>query len=350
MKKSITEMDDFNQIEKQLIIQEIISNIKSKPANLVLDNLIVLSAVMSTINGLVFPSVILTITSLYRSIYNLQLDYSNKKNIKREIEAAVRNTDTYKICLEEYKSYLEKLSSFMKNNLGITDVCLVANIFFNMLENGLLSYNKSHCYSNYPLYETYYDLPELYGCRIATGNSVCRHRASFIVDLEQSLNNNAYYATNFPVNKKSIYLNTPDLSDYFLCHAISILKDKKDSLYIFDPTMNFWSTNLSSMRDIEGKEYITYEISDYIFFIPNNCIFNSYTESENPVFIDITKKNNNLNENTQLAYSDCVYDQLTKEECEQFYIDTKEQLFKIKSSYEEIVPLTKNKVKKHIIR
>ena len=107
---SEADLDDFNQIEKQLRIQEIISNIKSKPANLVLDNLIVLSAVMSTINGLVFPSVILTITSLYRSIYNLQLDYSNKKNIKREIEAAVRNTDTYKICLEEYKSYLEKLS------------------------------------------------------------------------------------------------------------------------------------------------------------------------------------------------------------------------------------------------
>lgn len=349
MKKSITEMDDFNQIEKQLRIQEIISNIKSKPANLVLDNLIVLSAVMSTINGLVFPSVILTITSLYRSIYNLQLDYSNKKNIKREIEAAVRNTDTYKICLEEYKSYLEKLSSFMKNNLGITDVCLVANIFFNMLENGLLSYNKSHCYSNYPLYETYYDLPELYGCRIATGNSVCRHRASFIVDLEQSLNNNAYYATNFPVNKKSIYLNPPDLSDYFLCHAISILKDDKDSLYIFDPTMNFWSTNLSSMKDIEGKEYITYENGDYVFFIPKNSVFNSYIESDNPVFIDITKKYDKSNERNQLIFNDYIYDKL-KEECNQFYLDTKEQLFKIKYSYEEIVPLTKNKVKKHIIR
>lgn len=348
MKKKISEMNDFNKIEKQLIIQEIISNIKNRPSDFILDNLIALSAVMSSLNGLIFPSAILTITTLYRSLYHIHLDNSNKKNIRKEIESCIRKTDTYKICLEEYKSYLEKLSSFIKKNLGISDVCSVANIYSYMLENGLLSYNKSHCYSKYPLYESYYDLPELFGCRIATGNSVCRHRASFIVDLEQSLNNNAYYATNFPVNKNRIYLNTPDLSEYFLCHAISILKDDKDSLYIFDPTMNFWSTNLSSMKDIEGKEYITYEYGNYVFFIPNNGVFNSYIDSDNPIFIDITKKDNNSTEYKHSSLN-CIEEQF-KEECNQFYLNTKEQLFKIKDAYEEIVPLTENKVKKHIIR
>ena len=74
-----------------------------------------------------------------------RLNNSNKKNIRKEIESYIRKTDTYKICLEEYKSYLEKLFSkkdkkledYMteSSNKTICALKLSESIFENQEEN-----------------------------------------------------------------------------------------------------------------------------------------------------------------------------------------------------------------------
>lgn len=274
------------------------------------------------------------------------------------IQETIRNTQTYKTCIEFYNQYLDKYVNLL-DTLGITDSDEVAIIYQFMLDNGLLSYPKNYHYDQEIIskqlhqYIGLYELDELTACKIATGVGVCRHSSSQLTDIQNRVGNPSY---NFyiegltrPFNAKKYKLRT-------INHQYTMTKDKDNHYYAYCTTSKSFvkldyevknkyihATTIPLMES--EKEYETIIPLDFNLLIKNNdeiikdLLYQKQTSYRKMNPMALLYKYDRIKEliihNTDIL--------------EEFYQNTKEDLKKISDSYNCIVP-SHDKIKSLKIR
>lgn len=293
----------------------------------------------------------------------------------------IRKTEIYHTLADEYQMYIDLLSSFFQQQ-GITDSKRV-NIFYqNLLNLGYLSYQNSYTYDQDYLSNNYgmFECEELKGARVASGIAVCRHTTMMLNDLQNTLKNHSYYLSAFAergilVEKIARRLQLAELAKPN--HAINLLKTDDDLFYGYCSTGKLFfniiqkdnelilSSAPSSRRDtfsLKISKAQSEEEKWQNFLQENKC--NEHEDRLNKIFnlpsISIhfkctynqKIKTEPLNSGQLMKLEKEVFKQTidNKKEIEEFYGQTKEQLYRIHSLHNRIVPLTKEKVKSLRIR
>ncbi len=191
------------------------------------------------------------------------------QEIREDIIEHIKTTDTYKKLENEYLSYISVLANFIKE-IGMTSGIEVA-IFYNfLLDLGYLSKNHFHQYEYIkPKKEEQmlrYEIPELLGSRVVTGESVCRHMASMLTDLENEIGNKAI---NIPVKQTTNINRDSKQKIIFTNHLTSIIQDHKTKLVFgYCPThrqiLQVGTNNYQVMLENNIVKYLSYNILDII--------------------------------------------------------------------------------------
>lgn len=177
------------------------------------------------------------------------------------------------------------------------------------------------------------------GCKVATGNSVCRHNAELLVKLENKIGVESMYTFVFPGNGKTLNKKTN--------HALAIIIDN-DKCFGYCPTTDVYS-NIIKMEVTDNKYFYLKNIEDdYNFIAPlkqnEDYINNLYNNFD---YLGIS------NEVLKERYSQILIQRLDEERegiLEQFYNGTKPNLDIINQKVNEISPLKRGKIKHLVIR
>ena len=295
-------------------------------------------------------------TKLEELIINI-LNYNNQssdtcvnKNVVDQIlYTALRNTDTYKQCIELYNNYIYDYIRFL-HSLGITDSDEIAIAYKKMLDNGYLSYKKYHHYDNrfQHIYKKklssaeFMELNELEGCYIVTGASVCRHMSSFLTDLESRAGYTSHnsYVT---VIKKKVKTSCLDAN-----HQITLIADR-DLYYGYCPVSGYFielddldetnqiiiGKNINCKNGRIGQYSYLIKLEDY-YKIEDNPSTN-YVDLYNSVNTDSYKK---LNIEELCEKDKYISEKLTtkKDELDSFYESSKNTLQTINNSINIMIP------------
>ena len=276
------------------------------------------------------------------------LEEEKDYTLRTEIRNIIIHSDMYNCLMEEYNKYLDKLTIFFKRE-GITDGLGVAIFYKELLEEGYLSYNKTCKANKYMLseeyinYYCYYLLPIFgCGCRVATGNSVCRNFTDLLVNLENRIGNKSMHTFAFPddENRKTTKVN----------HAFATIIDN-DRCFGYCPTMDVYS-NVLKEKIIDNKEF------KYLYFkdIKDDCNFIAPLEDNEDDIINLYNKFNYLgidDEYINKRYSQILIQRLDDERdgtLENFYNEIKPNLDIINKKVNEISPIKKGKIKHLIIK
>lgn len=281
-----------------------------------------------------------------------------------EIKELIKESDEYKELNEEYKNYIFSLANFMKSQ-GITDGPKVAFLYQHMLNLGYLSYPKSHKYnhslSNKEIMRNAhkYEIADLWGARVITGSSVCRHMSSLLTDLENEIGNCAYTLKVFSVDKN---ISSYQYSDYIASHCISAIHDKDNNIFGYCPTNNL-ALSLNTTSKYNYLLFNTYlSCSPVLYDGPCNNIFvakdienynDLYDNSDINKILSLDGFNNYATEHLRKSKAyvdDYIHMDSSVDELENFYLSNLSNLKRINNSLDYLMPLTENKVKKLIIR
>ncbi len=271
-------------------------------------------------------------------------------SVANSLMNSLRQSDEYHQCINVYEKYLDDFSSFLKS-LDITDSFEVALAYQYMLNNGLLSYSKKHGYDTYIAAGKAADiikkceLDELFGCRVATGRSVCRHMSSLLTDLENRVGNEAHnlYVNKYhTTNEKEV-----DLTTDYVNHQMTILNEQ-DKYYIYCPTCSeslylkaidssISQNNYLMCKGSEKSLSVSSKITNIILsndeleedFINNLFNGNIQYLSEEELALNLFKKQ------IKIAY----LTQHKSDEFNDFYLETKDKLDTINRIITHIQPL-----------
>lgn len=318
-------------------------------------------------NNPILGSAILSYTAV-KTIYKTMILSKNEiYSIQFKIREEIRKTDTYKKSREEYQKYIEKLALFMTKRLGIKDSTQISLIYNKMLDEGFLSYNKAHEYSLKYNQNSQYELFELLGIRIATGSSVCRHNAASLTDLQNEIGNKVYFVSNIAIPSSEMNPDdTPEHMIYQTNHASTlIIDDKNSNLQIYDPTNHQLIENINIMYPNYDAPCLYYqENPDEVIVAPICYISNPQKISKDSDRLPLSREEKNEiinyainNTATNMRKNEihakntiAEYKKITEydDEMQDFYLETRPQLERMKDLYEDIVPLVKQK--KHVIK
>lgn len=275
------------------------------------------------------------------------------------IQETLRNTDTYKICLDTYFKYIDKYV-FLLSNLGIKDSNEIAILYQYMLDNGLLSYNKQYSYDKEKMtkklhqYIGLFELDELTGCKVATGVGVCRHSSSQLTDILKRVGYNSY---NFYV--EGLTDNTFNTDTYKLNrinHQYTIIENGDQKYFGYCTTSKSFIEldfdfddkyiHVSTIPLIEGEKL-------HESIIPLD--FNLLVYDNKKIVLDLLNRKKEAFREMNLSL--LIHQYIEMENLirnnnmllDEFYENTKEDLEIISNNYKKVVP-SSGKIKQLKIR
>lgn len=278
--------------------------------------------------------------------------------ILEKIRERIKTTDTYKNLENEYLSYITNLANYFKK-IGMTSGVASATFYNILLECGYLSKNCNH---QYKIKENaIYEIPELMGSGVVTGESVCRHMACMLTDLENEIGNKTI---SLPVRETKNIEKDSRKKIMISNHVTSIIQDNKTKL-----VFGFCPTNREIFRigTINQKIMLENTNTKYLSFNVHNIATNSKTVDYNRRYLENIEAifNDNIKEEKDIKLYfptkeaektvDTIFSYLieNQREIEEFYQSTKEQLGNIDSLLNQLCPQefdNKGKVLKYAIR
>lgn len=259
----------------------------------------------------------------------------NRENILNIIQNELINSEIYKECISEYDNYLTNLAKLYEE-MKLTDPMKSSIAFDILLHKGNFSHNHKYNYTIYK-YNNDYEIDEILGSRVATGNTVCRHESSMLTDLEKKLGNNSYNLSVYTQQKDNNgNINTDDIH---VNHRITIIEEE-GNIYASDPTNRCF---ISNFKQYDNK-YIYGEPISLCKNINNNSIFVIIDENQkniNSESANLSKEN--INQKYKEVLSTIYYN---IDLISDFYDESIYQLEKISELNKTLIPLSNQKIKK----
>lgn len=315
--------------------------------------------IASIVASVQIPSIVLNETPIFKilgtSIIGFELlvlkkEWKKEKiNDDQEIISILRNSNTYQELVEEYHKYIEDIAKLIKET-GLSSSKEVLLYLHKLIQSGYFSEYMKHTYYSFKYEKDM--LTELLGAKVATGKTVCRHTSSFIVDIMNTL---GYTAANIscrlsdkdPV--KQIQRNNVKLN-----HAVAGILSE-DTKVLFDSTCGVFAAlpqdfDFKEIESIHVSQYVTPIKKKYLIMCPQMQYINYGRDNE--------CKTLNTTKLATITYEEVEklqtrIDKLFKEQEKNnydFYISHEEQIKKIKSLYQELLPYSDKRIKKHTIR
>lgn len=156
----------------------------------------------------------------------------NQITTEYEAKELLENTDSYKELETYYERYLTDLCNLF-NSLGLNKPLLIAKAYDLLLKPGFFSETKNKINVGYEYDKDSYS-SKLYGTRVSTGESNCRHDASLLKDILNHLNYSACNIFTCLANINNLdeveainNMNSPN-------HVVTgIIEDNE--IYLYDP-------------------------------------------------------------------------------------------------------------------
>ena len=320
-------------------------------------------------DSLLFLSDIIIILGVINLILEQGKSNKNKAEIFSEVITEIKNeirkSNEYRDLREEYNNYVVSLAKFIKSQ-GIIDGPGIAFLYQHMLDSGYLSYHKKHEYYNSCRHKnvvenaTRYEIEELWGSRISTGSSVCRHMSSLLTDIENEIGNSAHTLKVFYANKN---IPVSYYSNFIPDHCINVITTD-NNIFGYCPTNKLV---LSLKTDYEN---IPPKLETYLSLSPvlgksnfnsilvardndNYKIDNSFEENHKISQVFRLENLNNYDMETlykrRVDIMKYLYVDNGIKELNNYYENNIDTLRSIKEKTEYLTPLTTDKVKKLII-
>lgn len=328
---------------------------------------------------------ILSIIPFYLGFAGVKL-VKKRANLYQDLQTEIRRTDTYKILVDEYQSYIGELATFFQQQ-GITDSKEVNVFYQNLLNLGYLSYQNNYTYDFEYVSDNYrhFECMELEGARVVDGTAVCRHTSMTLKDLQNQLGNNCYQLDVSESSDKLLkkilkclgvpnhtinLLEAEDNSFYGYCSTretfLNIRKEGKKLVILSVPSSrNQTTSSVLSYFQSEEEKWRFFHTEDFINQSDNvlNEYYDQMGTSEFASHIRLVSGNmtcpynkelniKQLNPNEIMNLEQKIIHQTiaSTKEIKEFYNQTKGQLYRIHSLYNSIVPLTNEKIKKLVIK
>lgn len=263
--------------------------------------------------------------------------------ILEKIRERIKTTDTYKNLENEYLSYITNLANYFKK-IGMTSGITSATFYNILLDYGYLSKNCNHQYKVKE--NAIYEIPELMGSMVVTGESVCRHNACMLTDLENEIGNKAI---SLPVRETKNIEKDSKKKIMISNHLTSIIQDKKTKLVFgFCPSnreiFRIGTINQKIMLENINTKYLSFNVHD-IATNSNTVAYNRrYLENIEAIFNDNIKEEKDIKlyfptkEVKKISCTILSYLIENQKEIEEFYQQTKEQLRNIDSLLNQLYP------------
>ena len=283
--------------------------------------------------------------------------------VMQEIKDFIMNSVDYRILEEKYYDYICDLARFMQTQ-GISDGPGVAYLYQFMLDKGYLSYSKEHKYNQSLINKKNrknshkYEIEDLWGCRVATGASVCRHMSSLLVDLENAIGNHAHNVSVYTVyNDMSIR----EYADYIANHCISVIHDKDNNIFGYCPTNNL-TLELKSLYAeaidhthtyLQCKPILCSVPGDDMYIAKDTENYADYNRKDLEKIINLDGLSNydiDLLNKRKEEITNFINSKQGVNEINNFYCESSQKLKELKDRIEYLMPITDKKVKKLIIR
>lgn len=300
----------------------------------------------------VVDSVIMKLLNL--GIAGMEL-YSLKKEWKKqEIEEKfllrdmLRTTTTYQELDKEYRQYVKDVAELIRY-VGLSSSKEVLLYLQALMETGHFAKNNDH---KYQLFEHERDLvPELFGAKVLTGRSVCRHMSSFFVDVMKELKYTAANINTTPGSEQPIEDAINGKTK--LSHQVVGIVECGRKL-VFDPTCGAFA---AESKDLDTSN-LQFEICQVV--IPEKKFFlmmSPYSEYINPNNEQVCTTMNKTKLG-RMTYGEVKYLKNKIERVLQgndynqrlFYASHEGQRKRIESLYQEIMPYSSKPIERHLVR
>lgn len=157
------------------------------------------------------------------------------KFVRRYRMELISKTKEYKECKNLYDNYIKTIAMFMRS-IGVDDSLDVGMLYMEMLYGGFLSAPGTFKYHKYAIDNDY--CSPVMGARITSGQAVCRHIASSLVDLYRELGFTAAYVSVKGIKNDIRSVIREKILPFKSDHAVVMVGDNYGK-YIIDPT---WGT------------------------------------------------------------------------------------------------------------
>lgn len=262
-------------------------------------------------------------------------NFKTKKDYNLIIQNLHRiiKSSEYLELLKEYKDFINNISKlFLK--LNVVNPLEIAVLYNELLFDGYFSVDKQMDFIN----DTKYDLlVKTWGSKVCTGNSVCRHNASLLVDIERNLGNLSECVDMICVNKRNIFVQKLINSQIITLpnHLVAGLQ-YENSLYLYDPN-NYYFLFRKNNSD-----------SNVIRFIGVGKSLNFFDDTITNFNINLNNNNLDFSKVNVFSAKDGEYiseisDKITKVYClyepviNSFYMDNSKKIRKIAYLNNEII-------------
>lgn len=272
-----------------------------------------------------------------------------KRPESEQIVEVLKKSQTYIDCKSEYNYYIEAVAKLIKK-IGLTSSKESIMYLQFLLENGFFSKNMKHRYYDFKEEKDY--LVDLFGAKVLTGTSVCRHMSSFERDVMNELGYTSANASVTTTTKNPIELIQK--GEVKWDHSVTAITEN-GLMYLFDPTCGLFS---ALPKDIPYEEsscpkisqFVTSGITKYILIDPNSVILNPENEKElQKIFASRQAKINTIEyeyliKKADLIYHGNMYNQFS------FHQEQEERRAKIEHLYQELCPYSDSPIKKWVVR
>lgn len=268
----------------------------------------------------------------------------------KEIRNILMSTNTYYNCLKEYNSLLCDVADLFYN-IGIRNPLAISELYKLYLDEGCFSYkgkNEYHLFNN-----DYFDyLSELYGTRVMTGYSICRHNAGMLTDLINVMGGRASNIFVSPIenpsksNTKDLFLLKREKYDHLVT---GIIENK--TKYLYDPTFDIdkrlilFKTKKINNLNLNSRLCAQYYNSNFVCAIStqnfNPTLHFNYNNEKNVIdFMNANPKINRFDFYDELVADVIKLHNSNKQRylMKKFYEKESERLKKIKRYNDILVP------------
>lgn len=228
----------------------------------------------------------LTGASLVSCFNSISGAYKDARKFAQTYRAQLlEQTDEYYECLEAYDRYIDKIVRFMRM-VGVNDSVDVGMFYMQLLYKGLISA---------PGYFEYYRktkeldyCPELWGARVATGQAVCRHIASNLVDVYNGLGFTAGYLSVRGVHNDSREVVANRALSLGSTHAVVSVGDTYGK-FIVDPT---WKTMALFSKDEVFAKVVFGSTTKSLYRVFYNQMVNKRTDINYDNYVSLRRMKN----------------------------------------------------------
>ncbi len=272
---------------------------------------------------------------------------------KQKVIDIISESETYKELEKEYEAYIKDLANLIKI-FGFKSAKEILLYLQFVMETGLLNPKFDHKYKIFKYEKDYF--PELHGARVITGRCVCRHMSSLYSDILNELN---YSSANIHcvatsddpvkmIQKRKAKLN----------HCVTGVVDNGEKI-IYDPTHGLFLTiptgiDNKAEESMHVTEYIAPQSvskeKKYLILSPNIEAANIGRKAESQALNTTRLARITIGEyeylRNRVENLFCANKRITDE----FYFVHFNQMRKIDSLYQELMPFSDTPITKQIIR